>query len=33
MDLFLNEPDFMVFGHICADKGYAIPFKAISQSK
>lgn len=33
MDLFLNEPDFMVFGHIYADEGYAIPFKAIPRSK
>lgn len=33
MDRFLNEPDFMVFGHIRADRGYAIPFKPISQGK
>lgn len=33
MDAPLNEPEFMVYGHIYADKGYAIPFKAISQGK
>lgn len=33
MDRFLNEPDFMVFGHIHADRGYAIPLKPISQGK
>lgn len=33
MDHFLSEPHFMVFGHIYADKGYAIPFKATSQGK
>lgn len=33
MDVFLSEPHFLVFGHICADEGYAIPFKAISRDK
>lgn len=33
MDVLLNEPDFMAFGHICADKRDAISFKADSQCK
>lgn len=33
MHASLNEPEFIVFGHNYADKGHAIPFKAISQGK
>lgn len=33
LDLFLNDPDFMAFSHIYAEKGYAKPFKAILQCK
>lgn len=33
MNLFLNELDFMVIGHIYLDKGYAIPLKPVSRDK
>lgn len=33
MDLFLNELDFMVIGHIYPDRGYPISFKSISHDK
>lgn len=32
-DLFLNDPDFMAFSHIYAEKDYAKPFKAVFQHK
>lgn len=33
LDLFLNDPDFVASSHIYVEKGYAKPFKAISQCK
>lgn len=33
MNLFLNELDFIVIGHIYLDKGYAIPLKPVSRDK